>query len=653
MSIATTALWRRILPVALAVLMASGGLANAWWDDAWAGRTKLTVNPAAEGAEVAGDAGEMVLLVRLHSGNLPFESVQPDGSDLRFVSGDDKTPLAYHLEKFDPLMAEGFAWVRVPAVSGPTDLWLYYGNSAPEGNGAPDSKKTYPESARLVYHLNERGTPPQDLTANGANAETAGAVSEGTIIADGLRLVGRDPVKIPGVEEWKAGADLTLVLWVKPMNTAKEAVIVSRPQAGGFRVGLAEGGAPFIEVAGMPKATAKESVGAGTWRQIAVSAKGGCMTLYVDGREAAALESPLPAGGGAIFLGGPDPATTTEGRFTGELDEFQIYAAALPPAALRLGFVVQSGSELAGKVVQAGEAEGSGGGSHGGMLEHLSLFGDIANNMMFDGWIAIGVCVIMMIAGWTVAVVKFFNLGRMEKGNAEFLKLWREVASDLTALDMDANPEGASSLGGKMDPDDIGLLTASPLYHVYQVGSDEIRHRLTQDRHKGKGLRARSIQAIRASLDAALVHEQHRLNKGIVYLTISIAGGPYVGLLGTVVGVMITFAVIAKSGEVDVNSIAPGIASALLATTVGLLVAIPALFMYSFLNSRIKGVLSSMHVFIDEFVAKMAEFYHPPSEGGGTVPIRPVRTPEKAASLEETGADEDAEILASAAAEAV
>jgi biopolymer transport protein ExbB len=76
-----------------------------------------------------------------------------------------------------------------------------------------------------------------------------------------------------------------------------------------------------------------------------------------------------------------------------------------------------------------------------------------------------------------------------------------------------------------------------------------------------------------------------------------------------VVGVMITFALIAKSGEVDVNAIAPGIASALLATVAGLVVAIPALFVYSYLNNSIKSMVGEIQVFIDEFVAKMAEFY--------------------------------------------
>jgi hypothetical protein len=94
----------------------------------------------------------------------------------------------------------------------------------------------------------------------------------------------------------------------------------------------------------------------------------------------------------------------------------------------------------------------------------------------------------------------------------------------------------------------------SPLYQIYHIGSEEISHRLDKmSENKIEGLPGRSIQAIRASLDAGLVHENHRLTDGLVYLTISVAGGPYVGLLGTVVGVMITFALIAKSGEVNVN----------------------------------------------------------------------------------------------------
>jgi biopolymer transport protein ExbB len=66
---------------------------------------------------------------------------------------------------------------------------------------------------------------------------------------------------------------------------------------------------------------------------------------------------------------------------------------------------------------------------------------------------------------------------------------------------------------------------------------------------------------------------------------------------------------VAQAGDVNVNAIAPGIAAALLATVAGLAVAIPALFGYNYLLTRIKGATSDMHVFIDEFVTKLAEFY--------------------------------------------
>jgi len=72
---------------------------------------------------------------------------------------------------------------------------------------------------------------------------------------------------------------------------------------------------------------------------------------------------------------------------------------------------------------------------------------------------------------------------------------------------------------------------------------------------------------------------------------------------------MITFAAVAQAGEVNVNAIAPGIAAALAATVAGLAVAIPALFGYNYLLTRIKATMGDMQVFIDEFVTRLAEFY--------------------------------------------
>ena len=236
-------------------------------------------------------------------------------------------------------------------------------------------------------------------------------------------------------------------------------------------------------------------------------------------------------------------------------------------------------------------------------LEHIMLFNDIAKNMMFDGWIAIGICVLMIAIGWTVAARKIVFLNSIEKGNREFLKQWSKVSNDLTTLERNSNAVESTKLN------ETPAMKRSPFYEIYHIGSDEITNRITATNSGHKGLSGRSIQAVRAALDSGLVQLQHKLTDGLVYLTISIAGGPYVGLLGTVVGVMITFAIISKEGEVNVNAIAPGIASALLATVAGLIVAIPALFVYSYLNNRIKNITSEVKVFIDEFVAKMAEFY--------------------------------------------
>jgi biopolymer transport protein ExbB len=166
-------------------------------------------------------------------------------------------------------------------------------------------------------------------------------------------------------------------------------------------------------------------------------------------------------------------------------------------------------------------------------------------------------------------------------------------------------------MGGRIDSKGWKTMRNSSVYRLYHTGVEEIQHRLAADRQlaQRKGLSGRSIQAIRASLDGTLVRETQKINKLIVLLTICISGGPFLGLLGTVVGVMITFAAVAAAGDVNVNAIAPGIAAALLATVAGLAVAIPSLFGYNYILSLVKDAKDDMHIFIDEFVTKMAEFY--------------------------------------------
>jgi biopolymer transport protein ExbB len=246
--------------------------------------------------------------------------------------------------------------------------------------------------------------------------------------------------------------------------------------------------------------------------------------------------------------------------------------------------------------------------SEEGWLSGDGHFAVIIKNLTFDGWLVIIILMVMMVGSWWLLWTKMSYLNALSKGNALFMNAWGRLSSDLTALD-DGDPEKVKTLGGlAKDPKSQRWLRRSSVYRIYHIGSEEIRHRLAAERGF-TGLRGRSIQAIRAALDGGLVGEKQRIDKLIVLLTICISGGPFLGLLGTVVGVMITFAAVAAAGEVNVNAIAPGIAAALLATVAGLAVAIPALFGYNYILARVKDATADMHVFIDEFIAKMAEFY--------------------------------------------
>jgi biopolymer transport protein ExbB len=192
---------------------------------------------------------------------------------------------------------------------------------------------------------------------------------------------------------------------------------------------------------------------------------------------------------------------------------------------------------------------------------------------------------------------KAMYINRVDKSNSRFMEKFRQLSTDLAVIDK----------SGGLEQD----FKHSSLYRIYHIGAVELTHRFnnTDATQITKSLSPQSLDAIRASLDAGLVEEIQRMNKFMVLLTIAISGGPFIGLLGTVMGVMITFAAIAAAGDVNVNAIAPGIAAALAATVAGMSVAIPSLFGYNYLASRIKAIVSKMHIFVDEFITKLAENY--------------------------------------------
>lgn len=602
----------RLLIAALLLLSSAGAqAATSWWNPKWPLRKKITLDTTDAGVKTTADLGPSAVLVRLHDGNFQFLAAREDGADIRFVAADDKTELSHHIEKFDGLLNEAYVWVRVPEVKAgvQTTFWLYYGN-AEEAAKKEDAKGTYDAATSLVLHFSESSGPPQDVSAGAVKAEGAGVAVGGALIAGAVRLTGQTPITLQASPslEIAAGVSFTFSTWYKPLALQPKAVIFARYEGGNAFVIGDDSGSPYVEVVGggaSQRSTAGTPAAANGWHHLSVVADAGKITLYLDGKSYASLAASLPALSGPALVG---KGTGAEPGFSGELDELQFAKTARSQDWITFAAANQGAGADAQKLLLAGEDEAAGE-DHSELTKHLSLFADISKSLTFDGWVVIVLCALLALVGWAITIGKLFYLNKIGKASKVFLEAWEKVSGNITALDP-ADEKTVKTLGGAAAGAKAKNMRQSPLFHLYLLGSQEIQKRMAAAAPgKFGGLSGRSIQAIRAVLDGGQAREVQKLNGKLVFLTIGIAGGPYLGLLGTVIGVMITFAVIAQSGEVDINSIAPGIAGALLATVAGLAVAIPALFAYSYLSSRIKEAVGAMHIFIDEYITRVAEAY--------------------------------------------
>ncbi len=572
----------------------------AWWNGDWQYRIKIDADTGPKGANIGEAIGRTQVLVRLLANNFKFDSAKQDGSDLRFVAGDDRTPLHYHIEKFDGLVDQvALVWVDVPDIApgASTSFYMYWGND--KANDASDAHATYDADQLLIWHFGEENGLPKDSTSYANNALSPGRRDLNAIIGFGSKLDGTSPIKLTPSPTLNiaAGEALTWQAWIKPNPATETAVLYDQRDTAGvndFRVTLTAG-VPQVSVAsatGAVNATATAPLVADSWHLLTVTASADAVTLYVDGAKAAQAAGALPAINGAGLLGGAAAAPATAvpaaapANFVGEMDELQISKVVRPAGAIMLADRDQ-GTQSSLLVFENPEQTSSFGSGY---------IGIILKSVTVDAWVIIGILIFMMLVSWLVMVAKAMYVSRVAGANKRFLKLMREVNRRDPALLPSVPKESARGV------------TMSCLYRVYETGVREVNDRLQGGRHLPDGsIAPQSLAAIRSSMDAQMVREIAKLNNLMVFLTIAISGGPFVGLLGTVVGVMITFAAIAAAGDVNVNSIAPGISAALLATATGMFVAIPALFGYNYFQTRIKTVISEMSVFVDEVVTRIAE----------------------------------------------
>ena len=559
---------RIALPALLALLMGATPLAaQAWWNADWTQRTRLTLDTSAKGVETREAVSAMPLAIRLHAGNFDFLAARPDGSDLRVVAADDKTVLPHRIERFDASNELAVVWVQLPSVlpgSDKNSVYVYAGNEKPPAAAAPG--QVMDAATLLAVHFDDAANQGADSV--GSARSTAPVLPEpAALLAGGAKLDGKALVW-PASDKLRAeaGSALTVSLWLRPDAAASGTLLAWGP----LQILLAANGKASAKVGST--ALAGGSLAPTAWSHLALVLGGGKARLVIDGAEVATADVATPAVAGDLRVG--------EG-LRGAVDELQLANSARSADWLALAAASQGPSDKLVRSAKEGPDSGAEGGQHGYM-------GILVKNLTVDAWVVIIILGLMFVLAVVVMLTKLRYIIRADRDNRLFLQRFRGATGELLRLDPQAGH------------------ARSPLYRLYAAGQRELKKR-----HIGepgaKVLGAASLDAVKASVDADLVRESHRLNAHMVWLTIAISGGPFLGLLGTVVGVMITFAAIAAAGDVNVNAIAPGIAAALLATVAGLAVAIPALFGYNYLASRIKNLSADMQIFVDEFVTRVAE----------------------------------------------
>lgn len=568
-------------------------LALAWWNDDWSSRRQITIDASATGADITETLSDVPVLVRLHAGNFGFfAELLENGRDVRFLK-DDKTPIHHQVEQIDNLNEIGLVWVKLPQIRGGVatdDFWLYYGNAnAPD---ASDSKGLYDVAQGLVYHFDALETLPQDATAYVTHAADSKAQIEAAgWIGAAAKFTGVGGIKVNPAPQLQIAPDKgwTFSTWIKLDQAQNNASLLNASEAtNGLDLSI-QGNQLIAKWTSPTKAgeTAPIPLTLGRWQFVAVSLASNKLTVYLDG---------VVAGNVDINLVQVNPTVTVGTSLIGSLDEVQIASAARSADWLKFAFRSQSPDFV---VLNHGQDESNGSGNEG----HFMV---IVQNVTVDGWVVIGLTGIMLVVALLVMVSKTIVINRISKDNRLFLEQYQKLnPRQLGALDQEENEEECeleesdflTALVGKHDH-----FQSSPLYHLYHLAIQELKKLGGSE----KPLSNDAWNYIRVKLDARIVTESQHLNSNMVLLTIAIAGGPFLGLLGTVVGVMITFAAIAASGDVNINSIAPGIAAALLATVAGLAVAIPALFAYNYLLTQIKDVTANMRVFTDELLALLA-----------------------------------------------
>lgn len=200
----------------------------------------------------------------------------------------------------------------------------------------------------------------------------------------------------------------------------------------------------------------------------------------------------------------------------------------------------------------------------------------------------------MSVFSWAIILQKSAQIGSIERQTKRFLQMFRS--------------------GAMPDPRTLRAGAGStPLVAVYEAGYRELEAQVGGGSSRSGGTAVRTLKnanAVGVEMQVAAADEVRRLEKGMSWLATTGSVSPFIGLFGTVWGVMDAFSGLGDAGTASLRAVAPGIAEALITTAAGLFAAIPAVIAYNHYLRGIRGVATRMDNFAAEFVAKIETMYN-------------------------------------------
>ena len=210
-----------------------------------------------------------------------------------------------------------------------------------------------------------------------------------------------------------------------------------------------------------------------------------------------------------------------------------------------------------------------------------------------EGKAVIFCLLILSIVAWFVMISKALQMRAAKKLNQYFASEFHSQKNVLGIFDRRLRVDGC------------------PLFMVYNVGSMELDARLKNAAGDGRKrfVSLKGMEHIKRSLENTVAQESLKLESGLILLAIAVSGAPFLGLLGTVWGVMSTFGHVAQQQSASLAAMAPGVSAALITTVAGLLVAIPSMFGYNWLVHNLRVLTVELDNFAQELVSRMETEY--------------------------------------------